>query len=135
MTSSLNGGHVERRRSASAKWDVWRICRVPAVFGNIFAESELKSGIDRRRMCHGRCGGTRTRRRWDHHSAGDSEKKAEISDVAIGSIEPVMEGLAERGKVGKVRLISGYPSGESFETTSGDGLVSQRNEGPFSSFE
>lgn len=101
MTSALNGGHVERRGSASAEWDVRRICRVGGIISSMFVEGHLESGIDRRRGCQGSCGRSPTRRRWDHHSAGDTDKKAEMSNVAMGSIELDMEELAETGQVRK----------------------------------
>ena len=85
MTSPLDGGHVQSWGPASAKRDVWGICRVSAIFSRIFVESDLESGIDRRRVCHGSCIGAATRSRWDHHSAGDADKKVEMSDV--GSIK------------------------------------------------
>lgn len=103
MASALHGGHVERRRSAGAEWNVWRIGREGGIIGDMFVESHLESGIDRRRVCQGRSGGGRSpaRRRWDHHSAGDTDEKAEMSKVAMGSIELDMGGLAEASQVRK----------------------------------
>ncbi len=131
MTSSLHGGHVERRRPAGAERNVWRIGREGGIVSDMFVESHLESGIDRRRVCQGRGGGGRspTRRGGDHHSAGDTDEKAEMSKVAMESIELDMEELASK----EGRLVEAVVDRIRNYLTGGDGLASQRNEGAFSS--